>query len=234
MGIFDIFTGRGPRGHEYQLDPGARARGREAKVAADHWSNTLRPLLTQYRDMSFDHDPSGTLGGRAAADVAQASEGLGTPTFRGDGVSSSSLSNLGQRTSVAIQEQLGAEQEAVHGQQLQDQFNVLEGALGQETASTRALGGLSRMQQQERIGKLRGDQAVRQAKGQFFTGVAASVLNQGGSNIGSGGSFWKGQGGFGFNPEKGHWGSYGDTGFFGVGKKDWKPFGSVPPPGVSV
>jgi len=234
MSFFDIFTGRGPKAHEYQLDAGSRARGQDARVAADHWKNTLEPILTQYRDMSFDHDPSGTLKGRAGADVAQASAGLGTPTFRGDGVSSSSLSNLGRRTSVAIEGQLGAEQEAVHGQQLQDQFNVLEGALGQETAATRALGGLSRMQQQERIGKLRGDQAVRQAKGRFFTDVGAMVLSQGGRNVGSGGSFWKGQGGLQYDAGKQQWGGYEDTGFWGFGKKDsWKPFtGSYP--GVST
>lgn len=231
MAFFDFLTGRKPKASEYQVSPEVRRRGREARVAADHWKNTLRPLLTKYRDMTFDHDPSGTLTGRAGADVNQAAVGLGTPTFRGDGVSGSSLSNLGRRASAAIEGQMQAETEAVYGQKLEDQFNVLEGVLGQDVAATRALSDVSRMQQQERHAALRGDQAVRQAKGRFFTDVGAMVLDQGGRNIGSGGTFFQGAGRVGFNPERGHFGSYGDTGFWGLGRKDWRPFGRVSLPG---
>lgn len=227
MALFDFLTGRKPRKEAYALSPGARAQGREARASAAHWNNTLRPLLTQYRDMTFDHDPSGTLTGRAGADIAQASQGIGTPTFRGAGVSSSSLSDMGQRTSAAIQNQLGAEQEAVYGQQLQDQLNVLEGAAGQDMAAARAMSDLSRSQQQENINKLRGEQQVRQAKGRFFTDTAAMLLGQGGRNIGSGGTFLEGQGNMVFNPTTGHWGRYQNTGFFGLGKKDWKDYSSM-------
>ena len=230
MALFDFLTGRGPKKHEYQIDPGTRARGQDARAAAEHWKNTLEPILTQYRDMTFDHDPSGTLTGRAGADVNQAAVGLGTPTFRGDGVSGSSLSNLGRRASAAIEGQMQAETEAVHGQKLQDQFNVLEGVLGQDVAATRALSDVSRMQQQERNAKLRGDQYVRQAKGRFFTDLGAMVLAQGGRNIGSGGTFWQGQGlGLKYDPQQQQWGSYGDTGFWGLGRKDWRPYRGSPP-----
>jgi hypothetical protein len=207
-----------PKAEDYAPSELEKTQAAIAQEEQRYFKETYQPLLERQRDIAAREQFAPTLKGRAGADTMQA---LTSDTDLG---LSQGVGQAGNLALGAIQQQLSANVDASNAA-TENQANVLATASGQRMTAGDALANAARLKMSEGLATAAGKQQVRLARNQALFNLGKAAVTQGIGNIASGGTFMSGKtAGMGTNKAGlDVMGTY-DSGFFGLGRKNFSPY----------